>query len=247
MKSIDSSQLGCGVDVWFLWLERSTGASGAFRPLLSSEEVRRAERFATDGLRAAYESAHGALRALLANYLKCGPRELDFTFGRTGKPQLPGDSGLRFNMSHSGALAAYAFTFDCEIGIDIEEVRDAPVLGTIAEHYFCPEETSQLLALTGEAERREAFYRCWTRKESYIKAVGDGLSIPLDQFQVSLSSDSPARLVHIGRDAKLASNWTLDHLSPAPGYVGSIAYRGSARHLSLHPPRPAQDVFALIP
>jgi 4'-phosphopantetheinyl transferase len=246
MVSGEPARAAPEVEVWPVWLAAPEAVSRACRALLAPEEARRADRFAFPHLRVLYEVSHGVLRVLLSRYLKRSPHEVGFRFGIAGKPAVCGDTGLRFNLSHSGRLAAYAFTLDCEIGIDIEEVRSMPDLEPIARHYFCPAEAAQLLSLSGEIERREAFFRCWTRKESYVKAIGDGLSIPLDQFQVTLLPDSPARLMHVGGDSAAASEWTLQHLEPAPGYLGALAYRAQARRVVLHSPRTAQEILDLL-
>jgi 4'-phosphopantetheinyl transferase len=246
MISLDSPQGTPRVDVWAVWLTAPAAVSSAFRGLISSDEVFRADRFAFDHLRHAYQVSHGVLRVLLAQYLECSPRALEFTLGPMGKPALLGGGRLRFNMSHSGELAVYAFTFDCEIGVDIEQARDTSGIEQIAERYFCPEEASELLSIPGGKARQDAFFRCWTRKESYIKATGDGLSATLDQFQVTLLPEAPARFVHIGHDASAAAKWTLHHLEPVPGYVGALAYHAGARHIELHPPQQAQDILATI-
>jgi 4'-phosphopantetheinyl transferase len=113
----------------------------------------------------------------------------------------------------------------------------------VAADYFCPEETAELMSI-GDAESRiEAFYRCWTRKEAYVKALGDGLRAPLNQFQVTLTADEPARFVRIGSDPMAASQWTLEHLEPAPGYVAALAYRGHARKIVFRPPLEAQELL----
>ena len=229
-------------EAWTVWLDATT----ACRPLLSRDEAARADRFVNGKLTKAFEVSHGVLRALLARYLKCGPHDLEFEFGPAGKPALRGGSPLRFNMSHSGGMAAYVFAFDCEIGIDIEHIHDMPDLESIAERFFCAAETAELLSIAGKKQRLEAFFRCWTRKESSIKALGGGRSIPLDQFQVTLLADSPARLVHVGNDAAAASAWTLHHLEPAPGYVGSVAYRAGAGAFTVRAPRSAQDILGLL-
>ena len=235
------------VEVWPVWIHASDAVRRACRSLLSPEEASRAQRFAFPHLRAFYEVSHGVLRVLLSHYLKRDPREILLSLGRAGKPALTGDPGLQFNMSHSGRLAAYAFTFDCELGIDVEEVREMPDLESIAERYFCRAEVLELLAVKGARERTGAFFRCWTRKESYVKAIGEGLSIPLDQFQVTLLPDSPARLVHVGEDSVAAAEWSLHHLEAAPGYAGALAYRAQPRPVVLHPPRQAQEVLDLLP
>jgi len=246
MISINSPQIAQPVEVWTIWLGASAPVSRAFRELLSSDEILRADRFAFERLRSSFEISHGALRVLLAQYMKCRPCELKFTSGPKGKPALCGNSQLQFNMAHSGGLAVYAFLLGSEIGVDIEEVRDLCDFEHIAERYFCREEALQLLSIVGEKQREEAFYRCWTRKESYLKAIGDGLSVPLDQFQVTLLPDSPARFIHIGGQTSEASSWTLQHLDPAPGYAGALAYRGAARNVVLHPPQHAQDFLDLF-
>jgi 4'-phosphopantetheinyl transferase len=243
MSSIDFPQGAQPVDVWAVWLSASAFISNAFRDLISSEEILRADRFAFERLRVSFEVSHGALRLLLARYLKCSPREPAFAFGPKGKPMLRGNSQLRFNMAHSGELAVYAFSIGCEIGVDIEEVRDLRDFDQIADRYFCREEALQLRSVVGEKQREEAFFRCWTRKESYLKAIGDGLSVPLDQFQVTLLPGSPARFIHIGNETSAASTWTLEHLEPAPGYIGALAYRGATRNLVLHPLQHAQDLL----
>lgn len=235
------------VDVWTVRLDAPAALSRACRALLSAEEAAHADRFVTEALRTSYAVSHGALRVLLAHYLARAPRDVAFTHGPAGKPALAGESRLRFNMSHSGRLAAYAFTCDCEIGIDIEEMQAIPDLESIAERFFCRTEASQLLSLTGDRNRQESFFRCWTRKESYIKALGDGLTVPLDQFQVTLLDDAPPALVHIADDTRAAAEWTVHHLEPAPRYVGAVAYRSAARELELQPLREAHEIFALIP
>jgi 4'-phosphopantetheinyl transferase len=246
MIIIEYPKIAQSVDVWTLRLDASASVSRAFRDLLSSDEILRADRFAFERLRSSFAVSHGALRVLLAQYMKCSPRELKFTSGPKGKPALRGNSQLQFNMAHSGGLAVYAFLLGSEIGVDIEEVRGFGDFEQIAARYFCRAEASQLLSIVGRKQREEAFYRCWTRKESYLKAVGEGLSVPLDQFQVTLLPDSPVRFIHIGNQTSEASSWTLQHLEPAPGYTGALAYRGAARTVVLHPPQHAQDFLDLL-
>lgn len=150
-------------------------------------------------------------------------------------------------MAHSGQLALYAFTLDVDIGVDVEEMRDVPDIEQIAAHYFCKAEASELKAIGGGQPATHAFFRCWTRKEAYIKAVGDGLYLPLDQFQVTLGADAPTKFVHIGNDPSLADGWTLQHLDPAPNYVGALAYRDAPRTIHLHGPlSPEQLLSGLI-
>ena len=234
------------MDVWTVWLNAAPDVNRAFRALLSPEETARADRFAFEHLKRSYEVSHGALRLLLAHYLNCAARELVFRSSKRGKPELCGDCRATFNMSHSGGLAAYALTLDCEVGVDIEEVRDIPDLEEIAEHHFCRAEASHLRLVTRGRLQQIAFFRCWTRKEAYIKAVGDGLYLSLDQFQVTLLPRHPARLVQIDNDTNAALEWTLEDLELAPGYVGAICYRASTRQIALHPPQQPRDLLSAV-
>ena len=149
---------------------------------------------------------------------------------------LQSDSRIHFNMAHSGSLALYAVTVDCEIGVDVEELRDIPEIEQVASRYFSKPEAAQLLSISPKLAVREAFFRCWTRKEAYIKAIGDGLYLPLDQFQVTLEPDAPARFIHIGNDSAAAAEWTLQHLDPAPNYLGALAYHAAPRKIVMHEP-----------
>jgi 4'-phosphopantetheinyl transferase len=149
---------------------------------------------------------------------------------------LQDGSQICFNMAHSGVLALYACTVNCEIGVDVEELRDIPDIEQVASHYFSKAEAAELLSIGREIPKRDAFFRCWTRKEAYIKAIGEGLYLPLDQFQVTLLPDTPAKFVHIGNDISAASEWTLQHLDLAPNYVGALAYHGAPRNIVLHEP-----------
>jgi 4'-phosphopantetheinyl transferase len=232
------------VHLWALPLAASPKAVEAFQSYLSPEEKARAERFVFPRHREAYTLSQGALRLLLSDYLKIPPLQIQLDVGPKGKPSVRDEPELTFNKSHSNKLALYAIAKGCAIGVDLEELRELPGLDEIASHYFCAGEALELSSLGGMSERQEAFFRCWTRKEAYIKAVGDGLSIPLDQFQVTLLPDHPARFVHIGDDERTASEWRLHHLEPAIGYVGALAYRGEQRAIRFQGALDCDDLLA---
>ncbi len=197
---------------------------------LSAEETARAERFYFPRHRRAFVLGRAALRALVASYLGIHPAEVGFTYGPQGKPALELKSSLRFNASNSGDLAAYAFTTGCDIGVDVEQHRALGDLEHIAHRFFSPEETAELLELS-DAEKTAAFFRCWTRKEAYIKALGGGLSIPLDSFRVTLRPGVAARMVSLAGGADAARGWTLHDFDPGADYAGAIAYPDVARSL----------------
>lgn len=223
------------VCLWTVLLEASPDNFTRCLEWLSPDETARAERFHFPRHRHAFVLGRAALRALLGSYLDIPATEVRFVYGPQGKPALESDArALRFNASNSGKLAAYVFTIGCEIGIDIEQHRPLPDLENIAHRFFSPEEAAELLGLAA-TERTAAFFRCWTRKESYIKAMGGGLSIPLDSFQVTLLPDVAARMVSLGGSDAAARGWTLDSFDPAPDYAGAIAYPDGLRPIQTGP------------
>jgi 4'-phosphopantetheinyl transferase len=222
------------VQIWGVWLTASDPAIAYYRSTLSLDERQRAGRFRFENLRLSYTLSRGGLRILLAHYLGCPPKEIELISGQRGKPALRDPCPIRFNASHSGQMAIFAFTLGCEVGVDVEQLRKLDDPESIAKRYFSAAEVAELLSLK-PAERGLAFFRCWTRKEAYIKAIGDGLAIPLDCFEVTLLPGVPSRLVQLAADMGTASDWTLDHLEPAPGYLGALAYRDSKRPTTVHP------------
>lgn len=233
------------VQVWGIWLTGSDASLAYYRSTLSPEELQRADRFRFENLRHSYTRSRGSLRLLLAHYLGCPPNQIELTCRPKGKPILRDSSRIDFNASHSGEMAIYAFTVGCEVGIDVEKLRKLDEPESIATRFFSMAEASELLSLTPE-ERGPAFFRCWTRKEAYVKAIGEGLSIPLDRFQVTLLPGVPARLVQLAGDMGKAADWTLDHLELAPGYLGALAYRDRRRPTTIHPLVRSDDLPQLL-
>jgi 4'-phosphopantetheinyl transferase len=192
---------------------------------LSADERARAHRFHFERDRRRYVVGHGLLRAILGRYLDLEASEVRFRFGQHGKPFLAaglGDAGLQFNMAHSHGLGLYALIRDHAVGVDIEHVRDQADLEQIAANFFSARENAALRALDAD-QRLVGFYNCWTRKEAYIKAIGEGLNYPLDQFDVSLIPGEPVRLLGIAGDEGAPNRWSLWSLEPCAGYVGALA------------------------
>jgi 4'-phosphopantetheinyl transferase len=198
---------------------------------LNSEEQARANRFLVEHARASYTTTRGTLRRLAGAYLQTDPKLLEFQQGPFGKPFLPAFPRLGFNVSHSGSMAVLAFAWDLELGVDVEQIR-RPVtdLWNIAKRFFAPAEVEDLRRAGSDPDDlAEAFFRCWTRKEAYIKAVGEGLNIPLDSFRVSLLRDAPAAVLS-------ADGWNMHSWQPGPGYAGALTYLGSERRVLFDPP-----------
>jgi len=134
----------------------------------------------------------------------------------------PAGEGIEFNLSHAHGLALYAVTRNRRVGIDVEWVRPDLATDAIAEQFFSPYEVATLRSLH-DGLRTEAFFHCWTRKEAYIKARGEGLIFPLCQFDVSLTPEEPAVLLKTRGDPSEAAHWSMQALSPGPGYVAAVA------------------------
>jgi 4'-phosphopantetheinyl transferase len=209
------------VHVWFAW--SPIVLSSALCGILTPEERRRADRFHLEQHRASYITARGVLRVILGGYLQIHPGRLRLVAGLYGKPRLgwPAETGLTFNVSHTNGLMLIAVGRRREVGVDVERIRDDVAYLEIAAWCCSATERAALRALP-DNERREAFFTCWTRKEAYLKATGDGLTAPLDRFGVSLRPDEAAMLLDLsGRP--LASDWSLRALTPGPGYVAAVA------------------------
>ncbi len=235
MEGPDSREVG----LWIVRLEASEENFARSLAALSKEETSRAERFHFDRHRRAFVLGRAALRFLLATYLGVEAAAVQFVYGPQGKPALApahknASSSLQFNASNSGDLAAYAFTNGCEIGVDVERYRALPDFEKIARRFFSPEEAAELLELS-PAETTSGFFNCWTRKEAFIKAVGGGLSIPLDSFRVTLAPGAAARMVSLGGSNAAARRWTLYDFAPAPEYAGAIAYPDEPRSIQTSP------------
>ena len=212
------------VHVWRTSLERPPESVERMRRLLARDERHRADRFRFERDRSRYIVGRALLRGLLARYLETAPEELEFQYGKFRKPAVR--SGPWFNLSHSGPVALYAFSSTGEIGIDVE-LDDADFARErVAERFFSPAEVSVLRSLPAELQPR-AFLTCWTRKEAFIKARGDGLSLALDSFDVTLAPDAPAALVRTAWCGEEPARWRLADLSDRrAGYIAAMALRG---------------------
>jgi 4'-phosphopantetheinyl transferase len=216
------------VHLWRVDLEAVGAEESHWQTLLSPDEVTRAARFHFARDRQRFVAARAWLRRILANYLAMDARDVVFAYSKKEKPSLgPAHEGrgVSFNVTHSGGIALLAFALRREIGVDVEQVRRDLDLEALARRFFSTHEQNQIAALPAD-EKVEAFFRCWTRKEAYIKATGDGLSLPLSQFDVSLAAGETNALLVTRPDGAEAGRWRLQDVSAGEGYVGAICVRG---------------------
>jgi 4'-phosphopantetheinyl transferase len=202
--------------------------------LLSDDERHRALCFHFEQNRNRYTARRGVLRLILGRYLGTEPGALKFCYGPQGKPRLAkshASARLRFNVTHSHGLALYALALQREVGIDLERVCDRVEFERIAAAFFSARERAALTNVAARVRQR-AFFACWTRKEAYLKARGDGLTLPLDQFDVSLAPGDPARLLAVRGKPLEASRWMLQELSLGVDYVAALAVEGQGWRLA---------------
>jgi 4'-phosphopantetheinyl transferase len=209
--------------IWRARLACDGGLLRRFEKILSEEERKRAEKFLVTDAKVCFVAARGILRETLGKYTGVDPAEIVLGYGPYGKPfvSAPDTSrAVRFNLSHSHGYAAFVFARGREAGIDIEQIRQEAAGEDIARRFFSQQEVEQLCAMPEEI-RTEGFFSCWTRKEAYIKALGQGLQIPLHGFSVSITEVCPQELM--GREG---SRWSLYQFEPAPGFAGAVAAQG---------------------
>lgn len=209
------------VHLWRLHLEPPTRTLTQLAETLSPEEQERAARFHFAVHRQRFIAGRGLLRAILAGYLDLAPAAVTFAYGPQGKPRLK-DDGLRFNLSHSNDIGLLGITDLPAIGVDVEHIRPLRDLQAMARRFFAPGEVKRLLALPTPTQE-VAFFRCWTRKEAFIKALGTGLSMPLDSFEVAFAGNEPPRLRHIGGDEMAGASWALRAVEVGSGAVAAVA------------------------
>lgn len=219
------------VDVWRAVLDLPLKRIEELQQTLATDETARAKRFRFRKDHNHFVVARALLRLILGRYLNAEPSGLRFSYNSYGKPALTDEFGagsFKFNLSHANGLALFAVTRYREIGIDLEQIREELADKEIADQFFSPRESAALSMVPAE-QRAEAFFNCWTRKEAYIKAKGEGLSLPLDQFAVSLAPGEPAALLWAEADFTELDRWSLQQLTPGAGYAAAVAVEGCFR------------------
>jgi len=223
---------GRDVHVWRWSLTLGSGHLGRWFDLLSDEEQKRAARFHFQVDRERFVVARGCMRMLLAGYLDQPPERIRFRYGTHGKPELDisgTGSFLQFNLSHSHEIALCALARGRRVGVDVEKVARESVDGVaIADKFFTTEEAQKVRSARPEA-RAEVFLRIWTRKEAYLKGLGEGITSSLNQFNVSLEDS----MLRSATGADEAPNWSLHELYPYPGFIAAVAVEGGCDSLTL--------------
>lgn len=215
------------IHIWRAELDESGMSIPRYYRLLSQDELRRAERYRFDSDRHRYILRRGILREILGFYTGTSPARLSFDYGKRGKPELVERSGsdkINFNLSFSNRLAVFAFARNLDIGVDIENVCCVPEMGDMSLRFFSLFENRALQVLP-ESRKNDAFFSLWTCKEAFIKATGDGMSFPLNEFCVSFGPGSPPELLSVMGNPAAASQWSIFGFTPEIGYTAALAAR----------------------
>jgi 4'-phosphopantetheinyl transferase len=210
--------------VWEASLDAAEDELARLASFLSPDERSRAACFHFERDRRRFMAGRGILRSILASYLGCLAVELSFTYGVHGKPALA-SGDLQFNLAHSDELAVIGVTRSGQVGIDVERVRPSEEFMRLADDFFSPGERMAISALPPE-EQLTGFFTCWTRKEAYLKATGEGVTTALDSFDVSVAPNSIPQLLRRDSAPHDVQRWLFSDLPLLPGYLGAVAFEG---------------------
>ena len=223
------------VDVWRVMLDEPT-ATDSDASVLSPDEIARAGRFQFEKDRIHFTRCRSALRQLLAGYLAIPAAEVRFEYLTSGKPQLAAEQNprtLQFNVSHSANMALIAVGREHRLGVDIEKIRYEVDTTSLAERFFSLRERGGLQRLPDHL-RVPGFFACWTRKEAFLKATGEGLSFPLADFSVTTHPDLDPELEEISGKTEAGKKWFLADLSVVDGYRAAVALEHSPSRLKTY-------------
>jgi 4'-phosphopantetheinyl transferase len=226
LLSPDGLALGPGdVHLWRTPLDLQGPVLERLYGTLADDEKARAERFRLPEGRARFTAARGVLRDILARYAGADPASLRFGYQPSGKPFLlaaTGAADLHFNLSHSKGMGLFGVTLGRQVGVDVERVRQGEEFYRIADRFFTSKEAATLRNCPSDMQA-EAFFRCWTRKEAFIKAIGRGFAFGLGSFEVSIEPGDTDALLGVSGDLAALERWRLLDVDAADGFAAAVA------------------------
>jgi 4'-phosphopantetheinyl transferase len=211
------------IHIWEIDLQQPAQQIQNLSQYLNDREHHRAAKFINPLHRDRWTVARGALRQILSQYLDLTPEQIVFNYGAQGKPAIEGNP-IQFNLSHSHDRAVCAISAKVPVGIDLEYIHPIGAAGLV-DRFFSRSEQAVFHALP-ESQQQAAFFHAWTQKEAYLKACGTGLSTPLDQIEVSIDPDTPARIISTPVAQTMTNNWQIHKLEISAEYAGAIVIGG---------------------
>ncbi|HTW58268.1 MAG TPA: 4'-phosphopantetheinyl transferase superfamily protein [Terriglobales bacterium] len=228
------------VHLWRLDLSAAAASEERWQQILSADERARAARFRFSRDRQFFAATRAVLRTILGSYVASDPKSLAFNYAEKGKPSLVENDlaqgharsrqRLEFNVSHSGTTALLAFARGRALGVDVEQIRDDRDAEAVAQRFFSQREQIELASFPASDTLR-GFFRCWTRKEAFIKARGEGLSIPLSDFDVSIKAGDENALLATRPDPAEVARWSLREVPGGDGYEAALCVEGRGWNL----------------
>ena len=232
--TIDSYKLNNNAHIWLIRYDQSDLLLEESKYILSDAEKQRASRFHFEIDRKRFSVTRGLLKKVLSKITSKPAQEIQFQFNKHGKPELIGSSkNIYFSVTHSGNLGLIAISDLAPIGIDVEQFRKKMITEKIAKRFFSKLEVEAFLTLN-ENEKLQGFFNCWTRKEAFIKAVGKGLSIPLNTFDVTLKPNEPAQLLAVRYKNETSNEWVLRDIKVDDGYASAVILKAKAELFLKH-------------
>ncbi|MGO9088041.1 MAG: 4'-phosphopantetheinyl transferase family protein [Candidatus Sulfotelmatobacter sp.] len=210
--------------------------AGSEANVLSPDEIGRATRFHFERDRIHFTRCRSVLRGLLAGYLVIPATEIRFEYLTSGKPQVAAEqnpNALQFSVSHSAGMALIAVGSELRLGVDIEKIRGDVDTASLAERFFSLRERAGLRALPDHLHV-PGFFACWTRKEAFLKATGEGLSFPLADFSVTTHPDLDPELEEVRGNTEARKQWFLSDISVVDGYRAAVAGDNPHSQLKTH-------------
>jgi 4'-phosphopantetheinyl transferase len=229
MKAHRRDHLDGQIVVWIALLSRMRESLGSLEPFLDAKDRERAARFKFADDRARFVIGRGLLRRCLGRYLDQAPESVELGYTDLGRPILPRDETIQFNISHSVDVIALAVTANAKVGIDVERMERHPDLVELADRIFSEQDRKTFEAFP-PAEALTAFYRAWTRKEAYLKARGEGIAEGLPLISASFGPEQTSAITDT-RDANAAQTWHVVDLLVPPDYKGCVACDDASRPL----------------
>ena len=224
MVKIFNQNLNGEIHIWSSLLDQPEDLINLFHTSLSKEEKDRISKYKFKLLRDRQTVSKGLLKSFISSYLNIGTGEINFVQNEYGKPSLTpelNEIDLHFNISHSEHFGMFAFTIGKQLGIDIESVQEITNLNQIVDLCFSDSE-KEWFYNSDPGLKKELFYKVWTGKEAYIKAIGKGLSFPLKEIEFKINSNNSIEFQNVHGDLPYRGKWNIFTFNPHPNFISSL-------------------------